>query len=151
MEPGAVLVIDLSAVRSRRSRSVTAGKNLAQDPRNPHHRAAERLSFITFAWYRRIDDAAVASEQGVARSCDVSDTGAGLVTSRALPPGARLFLEVTSRVGNLSAIAVVAHCAPTQDGCFRVGLRIEFVPPTDQMTLLRIVAPSGSFPAGKDE
>jgi hypothetical protein len=149
MEPGAHFPIDSSTMRARRSGSVTAGKNVAQDPRNPHHRASERLSFITFAWYRRVDDEAQVSEQGVARSCDISDTGAGLVTSRELPAGSRIFLEVTSRVGNLSAIAVVAHCAPTHDGCFRVGLRIEFVPPTDQMTLQRIIAPSGSFPAGK--
>jgi hypothetical protein len=126
-----------------------AGTPLAQHPLGPNHRASERLTFITFTWYKRVDDAAQPSEEGVARSCDISNTGAGMVTSRALPAGARVFVEVVSRVGNLSALCRVMHCAPTHDGCFRVGLRIEFVPPTDQMTLQRIVAPSGDdFPAG---
>lgn len=124
---------------------------MAQDTSNPHHRAETRHTFISFAWFRRVDDGASESDQGVARSCDISPNGAGLVTSRALPPGARVFLEVISRVGNLSAITVVAHCTPTNDGCFRVGLRIEFVPPTDQLTLQRIVAPSGHFPVGNGD
>lgn len=117
---------------------------------NPHNRAAERFSFITFTWYKRVDDSAQSAEEGVARSCDISIAGAGMVTTRALPVGARIFLEVVSRLGNLSAIGRVAHCSPASDGCFRVGVRIEFVPPTDQLTLQRIIAPSGAFPTGKD-
>lgn len=102
-------------------------------------RQKPRHEYINFAWYKRVDNAAEESDQGVARSCDVSDGGVGMIVTRPLPEAARLFLELISRAGRISAIGTVMHCADAGHGCFRVGIRIDTVPPTDELTWRQMV------------
>ena len=103
-------------------------KQLSVDER----RVAARYEFAAFAWYKRIDDAAEASEEGVARSCDISETGVGIVTARALPVGAKVFLKIIAAGASVSAIARVMHCRALENGNFRLGLEVFCVPPTDR-------------------
>jgi hypothetical protein len=106
---------------------------------DPEQRRAARHVFITFAWYKRIDDAALHDEEGVARSCDVSEDGVGIVTSRPLPVSARLFLELIAGTTRLSALGRVVHSAVLPNGHFRLGVRIESVPPTCKLAWQRLI------------
>ena len=76
----------------------------------------------------------------MARSCDISETGAGIFTTDQLPVGARLFLEVLSSAGKLSAIGKITHCSDAGDGTYRIGIQLEIVPPTDRATLAKLLA-----------
>jgi hypothetical protein len=104
-------------------------------------RISQRFLFVSFAWFKRIDDAATQGEEGVARSCDISQTGTGMVTNRPLPVGSRVFLKLVSPLGNVSVLGKVMHCRGVENGCFRVGILIECVPPTDQVTWQRMMDP----------
>lgn len=102
-------------------------------------RGAMRHEYVHFAWYKRIDDRALASEEGVARSCDVSGHGVGMITTRSLSAGSRLFIELIGRVGRISALGTVMHCTAVGHGCFRIGIRVDCLPPTDQGTWQQMV------------
>jgi hypothetical protein len=97
-------------------------------------RGAVRHEYVNFAWFKRVDDSALEADEGVARSCDVSGHGVGMITTRALPAGSRLFIELIGRAGRVSAIGTVVHCADAPNGCYRIGIRIDSLPPTDQLT-----------------
>ena len=110
-------------------------------PPSSNRRSYERYPFTTFAWFKRIDEGALDDEEGVARSCDVSLKGAGVVTSRELPVGARVFLEIVATQGSVSVVGRVQHCSPTGVGQFRVGILVYCIPPTDLQTWKRISNP----------
>jgi hypothetical protein len=93
---------------------------------------------VSFAWYKRIDDEARESEEGVARSCDVSQDGLGLVTTRVLPVGSRVLVELITETGNLSVVGTVRHCSPREQEQVRIGVFVEIVPPTDKLTWRRL-------------
>ncbi|MDH5673405.1 MAG: PilZ domain-containing protein [Myxococcales bacterium] len=118
------------------------------DPPGSEQRSHRRRGFITFAWYKCIAAAAADADadadptlEGLARSCDISEQGVGLITARALPEGAAVFIEIASKVGGLSLVARVKNCRTESDGRHRVGLSIEVVPPTDRGTLSKILGP----------
>jgi len=108
-------------------------------PRRAHReqRDSNRFTVVTFCWYSIVGDSSEAHE-GLARSCDFSSTGVGIVTPRPVDPGSHIFLEVASNRGQVSAVGVVAYCREDQDSCFRVGLRLEIVPPSDLATLKKL-------------
>ena len=108
-------------------------------PAGSDKRVATRHEYINFAWYKRVDDSAMDSEEGVARSCDVSEGGVGMVVTRKIPAGARLFMELISRAGRISAIGTVKHCTDVGNGQFRIGIGIVSVPPTDQLAWKQMV------------
>jgi hypothetical protein len=108
-------------------------------PPSSNRRIYERHHFATFALYKRVDEGASDEEEGVARSCDVSLKGAGIVTTRELPAGARLFLEIVGQGGSVSVVGRVMHCTPTGAGQYRVGILVYCIPPTDQQTWKRIM------------
>ena len=110
-------------------------------PPSSNRRSYERYQFSTFAWYKRVDEGASDDEEGVARSCDVSLKGVGLVTTRELPVGAVLFLEIVSQEGSVSVVGRVQHGRPTGAGQYRLGLLVYCIPPTDQQTWKRILRP----------
>lgn len=112
---------------------------MSQDPPRLDQRRTPRHEYINFGWYKRIDSGARDAEQGVARSCDVSDSGVGMILTRPLPKAAQLFLELIGRAGSISAIGTVMHCADVGNGCFRVGIRIDSIPPTDELTWQQMV------------
>lgn len=90
-------------------------------------RGAERRRVVSFAWYQVIGE----TEGGLARSCDLSSQGIGLVTTRVIDVGARVFVKLVHRGRAVSVVAEVMHCRP--EGHFhRVGMRLEIVPPIDR-------------------
>lgn len=113
---------------------------MSQEGKPNEQRLNERSSLVTFCWYKRIDDAALESDEGVAQVRDVSQGGLGLMTSNALAVGARLLVEIVSDVGRVSALGRVTHCMRASEHAHRVGLRIETVPPNDQVTWRRLVS-----------
>jgi hypothetical protein len=105
-------------------------------------RRAERRTCVKFAWFRRIDettDEPSGAEEGIARSCDISETGVGLIVPAALPAGARVFVEIVTTAGYLNFIGRVMHCRERDEGCFRVGIHMEIVPPTNRATLMKVL------------
>jgi hypothetical protein len=104
------------------------------------NRHTPRHPLITFCWFLRIDDAAQEGEEAVAQVRDVSDQGIGMLTPKPIAAGARLLVELVSKVGRVSVIGQVANVGPTSDaGVFRLGVRIVAVPPNDQATWRRIL------------
>jgi hypothetical protein len=103
-------------------------------------RRTKRHPFIAFAWYKRVDDRAASDEEGVARSCDVSDGGIGMVTTRPFPLNAYLFIELIAGESRISALGRVMHSSALTSGHFRVGVRVESVPPTCQLAWQQLLA-----------
>jgi hypothetical protein len=103
------------------------------------HRAEPRHGYVHFAWYKRIDSSEKDGEEGVARSCDVSEGGVGMITSRPLPAGARLFIELICRDGRVAAIGTVAHADEAGNGCYRIGIRMEIFSPSAQLVWAQLV------------
>ncbi len=105
---------------------------MSDDRFGPERRTNPRQQYVNFAWYKRIDASGPDGEEGVAHSCDVSRTGAGLVAGRPLPAGARLFIELIIRGGRVSMVATVMHCRELGNGRYRVGVEINVMPPMDR-------------------
>ena len=107
------------------------------------NRAERRQAIVHFVWYRVLVDVeapqADDSRCGIARSCDLSARGLGLFTSRALPAGELVFLEIATSDGNLSAVGKIVHSREVEPGVHRVGIRLLIVPPNDRPTLARIL------------
>jgi hypothetical protein len=114
---------------------------LAKAARGKEQRRAARHSLVSFAWYKRIDEGADDDEEGVARSCDVSEGGVGIVTVRAFPTNARVLLELIARGSRITALGRVMHSAALPNGNFRIGIRIENVPPTCNLSWQRLIEP----------
>lgn len=128
-------------------------------PAGRAQRRNARYRYVRLAWFHRLDDATYedvlpvdasddgadrgeeAPTEGMARSCDISKSGVGLVLTRPLPVGERIFLELVCDDGSVSLIGRVVHCSRRPDGFWRTGLDIEIVPPTDRLTLSRITKP----------
>lgn len=101
-----------------------------------------RKPVVAFVWYKVISGIAGAEPanfSGLARSSDLSDGGIGIVTPEHLPLGVRIFLEIATAVGNVSAVGAVMHCSEEEQGYFRSGIQIEIVPPNDRILLTRLL------------
>jgi hypothetical protein len=103
-------------------------------------RQKSRATMVTFAWYQVLPHpgSGQPGASGISQSCDVSETGIGLLTTRDLPHAARVFIELSTGLGGLSAVAEVANCQRTSDGRYRVGLKLLVVPPSDREAFDRI-------------
>lgn len=112
----------------------------AEDRDGSERRGSRRQPLVRFVWYRVIEEW-VDEEQhleGIARSCDLSLTGAGLFLSRPLPREALVFLEITLARGVLSAVGRVVQ-ATERGETWRVGVRFLVVPPNDRLLLRRML------------
>lgn len=92
-------------------------------------RYSKRHPYVHFVWFHCLESG---EEHGLARTVDVSEHGIGLITSRQLAPGARLFIVLVTPFGRVSAIGKVMHAQMLQASTCRVGVKIEVVPPTDK-------------------
>lgn len=102
----------------------------ARRPSHDELRQSGRSRVVGFAWFQVLGE----SEGGLARSCDLSSSGLGLVTSRAIEPGLRVFLKLMHRGRSVSVVGNVMHCR--QEGAlYRVGLQLEVVAPDDRTTI----------------
>jgi hypothetical protein len=111
--------------------------------KDDEHRELPRSSFISFIWYKRLGDgAAEAPAEGLARSCDISEAGVGLVTPREIPAGALIFVEIATPEGGVSAVGRVMHSRALGNGAYRLGIQLEVVPPTDHAILAKLIEAS---------
>ena len=74
---------------------------------------------------------------GVCLLVDVSEGGVGFCTALPLPIGGRVFVEVTTKAIEFSAVGRVVHSAYVAHRHYRAGLRFEAVPPNDRLLLSR--------------
>jgi len=82
---------------------------------------------------------ASATEEGLARCRGISEHELKLVTSRPVRVGARLFVEIATRFGDLSLIGRVTSCAAGKVGPpYQMALALEIVPPNDRQVLDRL-------------
>jgi hypothetical protein len=98
-------------------------------------RSAPRSKFVQFLWFHGLD----ATSGALARSVDVSETGIGFVASQEIAMGARVFLVLLTPFGRISSIAKVIHCTKAGEGSFRIGARLEIIPPTDKAVWATLV------------
>jgi hypothetical protein len=109
---------------------------LADTPRpTVDARSAPRTKFVQFLWFQDLE----ATSGSLARSIDISDTGVGFVASHEVGMGARIFLILLTPFGRISSIARVVHCSKAGEGSFRIGVRLEIVPPTDKAAWATLV------------
>ena len=107
---------------------------MARSPRQlakaqaPDGRRAERHKYVQFLWFHCVDG----PTGGLARSIDVSDEGVGFVASHEVAVNERLFLVLLTPLGKISTLARVMHCQAAGEGSFRIGVRVELIPPTDK-------------------
>lgn len=105
---------------------------LASDGANV--RRSERRAYVHFTWFQCIDPVEDDAARGIGRACDVAEGGLGFVATHELQPGCRLFLVLVAPVGRVSAVGTVMHCRAEPGGQFRIGVRVDLVPPIDQPT-----------------
>ncbi len=98
-------------------------------------RSAPRTKFVQFVWFQDLD----APNGSLARSVDISETGVGFITSHEVTMGARVFLMLLTPFGRISSIARVVHCSKAGEDSFRIGVRLEIVPPTDKAAWATLV------------
>jgi len=107
-------------------------------------RHSGRFSAASFLWYKIIGEEAQegdAEDGNLAACLDLSSSGVGFQSTRAMPAGAWIFLVVATRGGELAAVGKIAHCRAMNDGQFRVGVRFEIIAPTHRPILERLVGP----------
>jgi len=115
---------------------------LTEESRDSKQRVAKRRSVVNFVWYRVLVDLSEESDDalcGIARSCDVSESGVGIFTPRPLPDGELIFLEIATRKGNLSSVGTIVYSRQVERGLHRVGIRLEIVPPNDRPILAKVL------------
>jgi hypothetical protein len=105
-------------------------------PRPSEGRGAKRLRFVQFLWFQRLDE----TSGVLGRSVDVSEEGIGFVASRDVPRNERVFLVMLTPWGRISAIASVVHSSPVGKGSYRIGVRLEIVPPTERAIWTTLVS-----------
>lgn len=112
------------------------------DRPHDHPRKEERREVVSFVWYKLLPVDPATGErsfEGVARSCDISPSGVGMVIARPLDPGAWVFLELGLRVGRVSVVGRVRHCHPMDGGLFRVGCALDVMPPNDRQAVAKLL------------
>ena len=85
---------------------------MSEEQEQKFQRSGVRRPLVNFVWYQLLGEDIDESLAGIARSCDLSSSGAGIVTPRPLPTGALIFLEIATRKGNLSAVGRIIRCSP---------------------------------------
>jgi hypothetical protein len=100
---------------------------ISQKPRRDRpERGWDRVKHTCLAWVEGEPEGAA---HGLARTVDLSPSGAGLVLSRNLEPGSRVVVELLlPGTLRLRATGEVVHGVPLEGGQFRVGVRFFSAP-----------------------
>jgi hypothetical protein len=93
-------------------------------------RQKARHEYVQFLWFHCL----AGEKSGLARTVDLSDEGVGFVASQSVAPNERIFLVLLTPFGRVSAIAKVIHSHRVDSGSFRIGVKLEIIPPTDKTT-----------------
>jgi len=102
--------------------------------------AAVRYTTVNFVWYQVLSDE-IGKEQskfeGIAKSCDISVSGVGLLVPNGLPVGRMVFIEIATKTFNMSAVGKIVYSNPTEGATQRVGIQFLVVPPNDRLLLVK--------------
>jgi hypothetical protein len=112
----------------------------AKMDRKSDNRKAERHPTINFVWYRVIGIRADEDQnpvEGLAKSCNISETGLGLLVPIPLPVDEKIFVEIAIKNFNLSAVGRIVFSIPIEGNYQQVGIQFLAVPPNDRMLLIK--------------
>ena len=118
---------------------------MANQDKSSNRRIKPRVVLNLFLWYRILGDLEDSEEsleppeEGLARVVDLSAEGVGFVSTKVLPTGGWIFLEITSPRGNLSVVGKLRSCAKTGQQ-YRIGVLFKVIPPNDRSLLAAILA-----------
>ena len=111
-----------------------------EDEGAPDSRRSARHPFVQFLWFHGLG----AGRSGIGHTLDVSDHGMGFISSLRLIPNELAFLVILTPFGRISAIATVMHTTEHGPNSFRIGVRLDVVPPTDRAAWTTLVAKGAS-------
>ena len=111
-------------------------RHAAAEAGAPESRRSARQPFVQFLWFHGLG----AGRSGIGHSVDVSDHGMGFVCSLKLVSSELVFLVILTPFGRISAIATVMHVTEHGPNSFRIGVRLDVVPPTDRAAWTTLVA-----------
>jgi hypothetical protein len=95
-------------------------------PLDRPERSWDRVKHTCLAW---VEGEPQGAAHGLARTVDLSPSGAGLVLSRALEPKSQVVVELLlPGTLRLRASGEIVHCIPLEGGQFRVGVRFFSAP-----------------------
>ncbi len=103
-------------------------------------RVARRYRKASLVWYHVLDNDATDLHEGIGAGFDVSRSGFGITTSRAVPLGARVFVHLRCREFELTVVAQVMRVRMIDATQCEAGLQILVAPP-DQRALLNRLFP----------
>jgi hypothetical protein len=101
-------------------------------------RVAIRHITVKFVWYKVLpqeSDGEDFPNEGISKTCDISETGIGLHVPRGLPLGRQIFIEINTKEFNLSAVGKIIYSKATMEGYHRVGVHFVVIPPNDLLLL----------------
>lgn len=101
-------------------------------------RVATRHITVKFVWYKVLPlkpDGEDFPNEGISKTCDISETGMGLHVPRGLPIGRQIFIEINTKEFNLSAVGTIIYSRATMEGYHRVGVHFIVIPPNDRLLL----------------
>lgn len=103
-------------------------------------RVASRHTTVKFVWYKVLPLESNGEDfpnEGISKTCDISETGIGLHVPRGLPNGRQIFIEINTKEFNLSAVGKIIYSRATMEGYHRVGVHFLVVPPSDRLLLAK--------------
>lgn len=100
-------------------------------------RVATRHLTINFVWYKIIEDEEDSERQdeGISKSSDLSETGVGILMTRLIPKGKKVFIEIATKNFNISAVGKIVYTKYEEEGFYRVGIQFIVIPPNDLLLL----------------
>jgi hypothetical protein len=98
-------------------------------------RRSPRHKYVQFLWFHCLEG----SGAGLARTLDISEEGIGFISSHEIARNERVFVVLLTPFGRISSVARVMHSSLVAEGSFRIGVRLEIVPPTDKAAWVALV------------
>lgn len=109
-------------------------------------RRARRYAYRQLVWFKILEETADRtgdSVEGVSRSCDISTSGLGLISSVPMPVGKNAFLEIPAKGFKFSAMGTIVYSHRTEDDLHHVGIRFSVIPPNNRIDLDRLIESRG--------
>ena len=105
-------------------------------------RQSRRLQSVSFIWYKILRDEAEQedpADEGISKMCDISKSGVGLYVMRPMPVDKTVFIEITTKSFNFSAVGRIRYSRASDRGYFRIGIRFIAIPPNDRLLLSELI------------
>jgi len=112
-------------------------------PQGIENRAATRHITVNFIWYKIIDGEEKESIEGISKSNDISETGVGMLVTRLIPNGKRVFIEIATQKFNISAVGKIVYSKYEGEGFYRAGVQFLALPPNDLLLLKKHFGKNG--------